>query len=144
MTITRRHFLKVMGAGAACTAALPGCGVTAETIEAGNAVDLAEGVSKVDGTDVLLGKDADGIYAMTSICTHLGCNMNDEGGVIDADAIECGSPCGHGSRFAFDGAVTAGPASAPLRHWQVTVAEDGSISVAIGTEVDAATRVAVA
>ena len=132
---TRRDFLLVVGAGAMCTA-VPGCGPG--TIDAGNATDLADGeLKKLEGSQVFLGRDAGGIYAMTSLCTHYGCDMSEESGVIAADfsQIECIAPCGHGSRFARDGAVVQGPATDRLRHWRVTVAADGAIQVEVGTDV---------
>lgn len=128
-----------------CTAALPGCG-TGEPVDAGNASDIADGeLKKIEGAQILLGRDAGGIYAMTSLCTHLGCDLTEAGGLIAADfsQIECSSPCGHGSQFNRDGAVAQGPAGAPLRHWKVTVADDGAILVEIGTEVAVDERAAV-
>ena len=58
---------------------------------------------------VALYRDPQGeLHAISSICTHRGCDVgwNDEDKVWDC-------PC-HGSRFAPDGAVLNGPALTPL------------------------------
>lgn len=60
----------------------------------------------------------------SAVCTHQGCLVNK---VADG-TIDC--PC-HGSKFAVaDGAVTKGPATRPLPEKKITVASDGSISLA--------------
>lgn len=61
--------------------------------------------------------DAKGIYAVSSLCTHAGCSVHAAGG-----AFEC--PC-HGSAFDLSGAVTAGPAKLPLRHFEVRESRPG-------------------
>jgi len=61
------------------------------------------------GQHVALYRDAGGeLHAISSICTHRGCDVgwNDEDKIWDC-------PC-HGSRFAPDGAVIRGPAEKPL------------------------------
>ncbi len=148
MTTTRRTFLKVVGAGALATGALPGCGYTGP-MPAGNVADVPEGevVAVKDGlAPVFIGRDAGGIYAMTAICTHLGCDITDEGGDINVDRkrITCGEPCGHGSVYDFQGAVLLDPATAPLKHWRTSVDDDGEITVQVGTEAAPGQRTAVA
>ena len=66
-------------------------------------------------------RDAGGLFTVTSICTHQGCDIRF---VNQASGFSC--PC-HGSRFSFVGAVTNGPANSPLRHFQVCVATDGRL-----------------
>ena len=61
--------------------------------------------------------DAKGIYAVSSLCTHAGCSVHAAG-----NAFEC--PC-HGSIFDLGGAVTAGPAKLPLRHFEVRESKPG-------------------
>lgn len=64
------------------------------------------------GRSVALFRDAEGVYAISTICTHLGCVVK-----AAAGGFEC--PC-HGSRFAPDGSVTKGPAPKALPWLQVT------------------------
>ena len=149
MTTTRRVFLKVVGAGAGamCAGALPlGCGAAAGPVAAGNIADLAEGqIAQVADAGILIGRDTGGIYAMTATCTHQGCDLSDvEVATISDTTITCAGSCGHGSQFDANGAVVTGPAAQPLQHWKVAVADNGDITVEVGTAVDADERVAVA
>ena len=56
-----------------------------------------------------------GFFALSSICTHLGCMTRY---VPESAQIAC--PC-HGSRFSLEGKVTAGPAPRPLRRLALTI-----------------------
>ena len=58
------------------------------------------------GRSVALFRDQEGVYAISLICTHLGCIVKNM-----PDGFEC--PC-HGSRFAADGSVVKGPAPKAL------------------------------
>ena len=82
-------------------------------------------------------RDAAGLYAMTSICTHEQCDVMFAPATHD---FQC--PC-HLSTFDFNGAVTMSPATAPLVHYLVTVDADGNVIVDLQTTVPAATRVPV-
>jgi cytochrome b6-f complex iron-sulfur subunit len=64
------------------------------------------------GRAVVMFRDEQGVYAISKICTHLGCVVHNTGA-----GFEC--PC-HGSRFAADGAVTKGPAPQALPWFKVT------------------------
>lgn len=55
---------------------------------------------------VALFRNDEGVYAVSTVCTHLGCIVKPA-----PDGFHC--PC-HGSRFAADGTVTKGPAPQPL------------------------------
>lgn len=69
-----------------------------------------------------------GFFAISAICTHLGCMTRYQ----SADhQITC--PC-HGSRFATDGTVVAGPAPLPLRRFHLSVS-DGQLIVDAGRTV---------
>ena len=53
-------------------------------------------------------RDSAGIYAISAVCSHLGCNVRSGGAGL---GFEC--PC-HGSVFGADGQVVGGPAPRPL------------------------------
>jgi nitrite reductase/ring-hydroxylating ferredoxin subunit len=63
----------------------------------------------------------DGFYAISSICTHLGCNVK-----RTCWGFEC--PC-HGSRFDENGRVIRGPAPAPLNWYALTLSPRGDLVV---------------
>jgi cytochrome b6-f complex iron-sulfur subunit len=56
---------------------------------------------------------ADGFFAISSVCTHLGCNVKHVG-----QGFEC--PC-HGSRFDENGRVVQGPAPQPLAWYALSL-----------------------
>ncbi len=80
--------------------------------------------------------DAEGLYALSSVCTHLGCvvNRNEDG------TYHC--PC-HGSRFDAQGQVQGGPAPRPLAHLELSLAPDGQLVVDQQKEVEASARLKV-
>jgi Rieske Fe-S protein len=84
------------------------------------------------GRAVAIFRDGEGVFAISTICTHLGCVVKHT-----AEGFEC--PC-HGSRFKPDGAVAKGPAPRPLTWLQVTAA-DGAWHVEEGKKVAAGTKV---
>lgn len=69
------------------------------------------------GRAVVLFRDGDGVYALSKVCTHLGCLVKKSGKTFDC-------PC-HGSQFAADGTVVKGPAPQPLVWHKVTRAGAG-------------------
>jgi cytochrome b6-f complex iron-sulfur subunit len=74
-------------------------------------------------------RDARGFYALSAVCTHLGCLTRYE---ADQQRIFC--PC-HGSRFGTDGEVTVGPAVKPLPRLLLTL-DRGEIVVDVSKVVD--------
>ncbi len=72
---------------------------------------------------VYIVRSAEGFYAVSAVCTHLGCITQWK---PDLDWIAC--PC-HGSRFNKDGAVLQGPAPRPLQHFAIRLAPDGTLLV---------------
>lgn len=78
---------------------------------------------------VVHGKE--GFYALSAVCTHLGCLSVWK---QDAGVIAC--PC-HGSSFQRDGSVIAGPAPRPLPWLKMWLGEDGSLMVDRSTQVAA-------
>jgi cytochrome b6-f complex iron-sulfur subunit len=71
--------------------------------------------SKVAGQDI--------IYALQSVCTHLGCPPN---WLAAEQKFKC--PC-HGSGFYITGINFEGPAPRPLERFKVALADDGQIQV---------------
>jgi len=136
MTQSRREFLAVVGA-AACCAPLAGC--VGGVVAAGDAADYAVDTLTSVGEGVAIGRDDGGIYAMTTICTHLQCDMANQG-EITPDLLTC--DC-HESTFDGTGEVLGGPANRALDFYEVSVLEDGTLSVDTGVVVDAAERLAV-
>ena len=85
---------------------------------------------------VYIFRDDDGIYAISSVCTHLGCiaALRDDGG------FAC--PC-HGSRFAASGKVEGGPAPRPLEWLHVALSPSGELTVDASRQVSEGTKFAV-
>jgi cytochrome b6-f complex iron-sulfur subunit len=81
-------------------------------------------------------RDEQGLYAVSSVCTHLGCVVlvDDEGG------YHC--PC-HGSKFDPRGNVLSGPAPRALKYLELTVSPDGQLVVDQQIEVDPEVRLEV-
>ena len=78
-------------------------------------------VSPVPSARAWVIRDAEGLYALTGICTHLGCTVQFAG-----DHFEC--PC-HGSQFALSGTVLNGPASTALQHVELIRNADGLLVI---------------
>jgi len=68
-------------------------------------------------------REAKGFYALSTVCTHLGCTPN----WLSAETkFKC--PC-HGSGFMASGVNFEGPAPRPLERYRIALAEDGQILV---------------
>ena len=141
---SRRRFLTVLATGTASMAA--GCGGSGADqptgpIAAGNVKNLPVNTLRaVDGEAVAIGRDDGGVYAMTLVCTHAGCDMSSQGSV-SFQGVTCNC---HGSRFSATGSVTQGPANAPLDHFRVDVDSAGEMTIQADAVVDASARTAVA
>jgi len=86
----------------------------------GLASDYPLGTHKViPDVPALLIHDASGFSALSLVCTHLGCTVEEK-----AEGFSC--PC-HGSRFDPQGEVTRGPANKPLGKLRVETTEDGHL-----------------
>lgn len=81
--------------------------------------------------------DSKGIYSISSICTHLGCNV---GWKPDQERFEC--PC-HGSIFFKDGKVKEGPAPRSLEWYAIELKADGDLVVNTKSRVDSSFRLRV-
>ena len=149
---TRRDFLATLALGgvtaAALSASLPGCALfmssvdpdvmlssTGNTVfvpktmlpwEEGGDAALVVGLEGRPDDKLLLLRAADGeIMALSTTCTHRGCDVrwNDE-----RSLIVC--PC-HGSEYDVHGGNLKGPAKRPLHRYTVNARDDG-LEVALG------------
>ena len=84
-------------------------------------------VKKLEDQGVYIFSENDGLHAISSVCTHLGCIVapTDTG-------FQC--PC-HGSKFNLEGKVIAGPAPRPLPWWEISQSLDGTLIVDASREV---------
>src|SRR3569623_744559 len=90
-------------------------------------------------SNIVVARDANGVYGMSAVCTHEGCLLDD-----GSDTVASGLSCAcHGSKFDGNGAVTAGPARQALQHFAVTIAADGAMTVDGSQPVAASARTAV-
>ena len=134
--ITRRDFLNEITMGALGIAGLGSVAVTYQyfspnvlfepstTFRAGNP-DLypAHSVTFLQDQQVYIVRMPEGFYAVSAVCTHLGCITQWK---PDADMVAC--PC-HGSKFHPDGMKIEGPAPRPLPHFAITLTADGELQV---------------
>jgi len=65
--------------------------------------------------------DAEGIYAISAVCTHLGCVVNK-----DKNGFVC--PC-HGSRYGLDGKIEKGAAPKDLPWYKISRLPSGQLEV---------------
>jgi len=72
---------------------------------------------------VYIVRTSDGFYAVSAVCTHLGCITQWK---PEEQRIAC--PC-HGSKFKEDGEKIEGPAPRPLPHFLITLTLDGELQV---------------
>ena len=68
-------------------------------------------------------KTAEGMYALSTICTHLGCTPN---WLSAENKFKC--PC-HGSGFYTTGINFEGPAPRPLERFKIALSDEGEIIV---------------
>ena len=87
---------------------------------------------QLEKENVYVFRDADGVYAISAVCTHLGCTVS-----RSATGFDC--PC-HGSKFDPKGKVKGGPAPRSLPWLEVSRAADGQLVVLAENEVPEGTR----
>jgi cytochrome b6-f complex iron-sulfur subunit len=133
---TRREFLNEIASSALGIAGLGSMVVTYQflspnvlfepptTFRAGNP-DLypLDSVAFLQDQLVYIVRTEQGFYAVSAVCTHLGCITRWK---PENNLIEC--PC-HGSKFQSNGTVVAGPAPRPLPHFAISLTTDGELSV---------------
>ncbi len=96
-----------------------------QTFNAGLPEEYELGVSErfKDQHGVWIVRDKEEIYALSTVCTHLGCTPN----WMPADSkFKC--PC-HGSGFYTTGVNFEGPAPRPLERFKIALSDEGEIIV---------------
>lgn len=87
---------------------------------------------KIDEKNVFIFSDEDGLFAISAVCTHLGCIVY---------PVEFGFQCPcHGSKYNPDGNVIGGPAPRPLEWYEIQQAVDGTLFVDSGKAVPQGTK----
>lgn len=138
-TMNRRAFVNALNAGwllfaGACVTGLGAFGrfmmpavlfEPAQSFKAGFPEAYEVGVSEAfkNKFGVWIVRTEEGMYVLSTVCTHLGCTPN----YLKAEAkIKC--PC-HGSGFKETGINFEGPAPRPLERYAIALAEDGQIFI---------------
>ena len=88
--------------------------------------------SRLEKENVFVFRDAEGFYAVSAVCTHLGCIVG-----RSPEGFAC--PC-HGSRFSPSCRVLGGPAPRALPWLEVSRAADGQLVVLADNEVPEGTH----
>jgi cytochrome b6-f complex iron-sulfur subunit len=145
MQVPRRSFLSLAALGSFFSAVgmalagalrLPGPAVLPGPVrrfKIGHPEQFAVGSeTRMDEANFFVFRDEQGIFAISGVCTHLGCSVG-----RSPEGFAC--PC-HGSRFADSGDVTRGPAPRALPWLEVGRAADGQLVVYAENEVPAGTR----
>ena len=146
-TVSRRYFLEVLGAGAIGIAAIGGIVLSGEYLspnvvkepptkfKAGPVEDYAPGsvtLNKEQKVYIVRAKEGY-FYALSAVCTHLGCITNWKS---EENIIAC--PC-HGSRFDKEGNKIAGPAPRSLPRFAMSLDDQGRLvvdkSIYVGEDV---------
>ena len=134
--VSRRDFLNQITVGALGIAGLGSVAVTyqyfapnvlfepATQFRAGTP-DLypVHSVTFLQDQQVYIVRMPEGFYAVSAVCTHLGCVTQWKS---EAEMIAC--PC-HGSKFKADGTKIEGPAPRPLPHFALSLTADGELLV---------------
>ncbi len=97
----------------------------------GNVDDFPpDSVTFLEDQRLFLFRKPEGIYIVSSICTHLGCNVKWNAGQIGFDC-----PC-HGSTYDKDGRNLSGPAPKPLKWYELALTSDRKLLVNTQREVN--------
>jgi Rieske Fe-S protein len=111
------------------------CAAGGNSVDAGPTSAVAAGDALYFGAShFFLCRDANGLFAMSSSCTHEACDVDFRPGSAD---FLC--PC-HQSQFAYDGSLLMGPAHVGLYHLAVCLDQNGDAIVDTGSIVPPDTR----
>lgn len=136
LVTTRREFLNEAAAAALGIAAVGSMIVTygylspnvlfepPTTFRAGSPDLYApNSVTFLEDQQVYVVRNESGFYAVSAVCTHLGCVTQWK---PELGLIAC--PC-HGSKFKADGTKIEGPAPRPLPHFAISLTPEGLLQV---------------
>lgn len=99
----------------------------------GKLEDIPVGTDKIiEEKKVRVVRDDNGVYAISLICTHLGC-------IVSSTDKGYACPC-HGSKFDEKGDVVGGPAPKGLNWLEVSLLPSGKLVVNAGKSVPAGTK----
>ncbi len=131
---SRRTFLTRVGLGCVAATGLASIGATGRYLfpavlyepsmksKIGRPSSFADGsITFLSESKIFVYKSPQGIYAISAICTHLGC-------VVTQTETGFSCPC-HGSVFDGDGVVTRGPAPRGLPWLDVSMTPGGQLVV---------------
>jgi len=134
--VSRRDFLGEITFGALGIAGLGAVALTYQyfspnvlfepstTFRAGNpGLYPVNSVTFLQDQQVYIVRTTGGFYAVSAVCTHLGCITQWK---PETNMIAC--PC-HGSKFQPDGQKIQGPAPRPLPHYAINLTADGELLV---------------
>jgi cytochrome b6-f complex iron-sulfur subunit len=134
--MSRRNFFIKMGVGSVAVAALGTAAFSYQYLspnvlyEPSPIVDAGtpdhyppDSVTLDPVTAIYVVRTAEGFFALSAICTHLGCMTAYK---PELGIIAC--PC-HGSKFKKDGVKIEGPAPRPLPWLRMWLSEDGNLMV---------------
>ncbi len=160
--ISRRSFVTLAGVGVvglviACNSSMDGtidaplatddaatsgaCSTTAVDVGASSTYSLNKPVV-VAAKGLVVVRDGDGLYAMSSACTHQGQTLC-VGTLTACSSTGTDLHCPrHGAAFSFAGAVIRGPAARPLPHYAMCLLATGNLGVVTTMVVPATTRFA--
>jgi nitrite reductase/ring-hydroxylating ferredoxin subunit len=77
-------------------------------------------------------RDSGGLYAVSSICTHQGAALTNDGSEFYCPR--------HGATFDYDGNILGGPVSIPLVHYAMCLMSNGDVGVDPSQQVSKTTR----
>jgi menaquinol-cytochrome c reductase iron-sulfur subunit len=154
---TRRSFLAKLGVGATLLALAGQAYAFLRSLvpnvlyeeplrfKVGTADQFGEGAKFLEDKKVFVFREQNTFYAISAVCTHLGCTVKRERlnqpkkvqvrGREFEEQAEFHCPC-HGSRYYGDGTNYSGPAPRPLAYYKLEVSpDDGQLIVDISQSV---------
>ena len=162
----RRDFLLKVGTGAGvvamCTqgaaslrSLVPNVSYDAPTtVKLGPPNDFPDGLKFLPDERLFVFREGKTFYAVSAVCTHLGCTVRAEAlprtetATVEGKALRLTHrflcPC-HGSKYSGDGTNVSGPAPRPLAWYPLSVApDDGQLVVDLAVEVGRDFRLVIA